>query len=170
MGEGYACSQDGTSALACRAGRFAVFDTCKGRRACKVFPGEYGEVVCDDEMADPGDPCRNSGDRACSTNRLAALECTDGRMMAKDTCRGLGRCRALHPSPKEVEIDCQTSTAAENEPCLVEGKEVCTLDGKAMLTCIARKYASPTPCPGGCAVPDTRDKMFDVTCDTGAGP
>ena len=161
---GFACAADMKNALACMNGKFALAETCKGPNACKVATGD---IFCDNDIADVGDPCRDDGDYACTGDHLAALQCKGKKMITVNSCRGPKSCAIVHPKPKETDIDCDMSVAVENDPCVFPDNEACTSDKKTMLTCKGGKYSSPTPCPGanGCTVKATA-KSFKVTCDT----
>jgi len=164
---GFACATDMKNALSCTDGKFVLAETCKGPNACKVATGD---IFCDNDIADVGDPCRDDGDYACTGDKLAALQCKGKKMMTVNSCRGPKSCSIVHPKPKETDIDCDMSIAVENDPCVFPNNEACTSDKKTMLSCKGGKYTSPAPCPGpnGCTV--TADKKsFKVTCDTAAG-
>jgi len=163
---GFACATDMKNALSCTSDKFVLAETCKGPGACKV---SSGDIFCDNDIADVGDPCRDDGDYACTGDKLAALKCTGKKMATINSCRGPKSCSIVHKG-KEVDIDCDMSVAAENDPCAFPNNEACTSDKKTMLTCKGNKYTSPTACPGpnGCSVTATA-KTFKVTCDTDNG-
>jgi hypothetical protein len=163
---GFACASDMKNALSCTDGKFVLAETCKGPGACKVATGD---IFCDNDIADVGDPCRDDGDYACTGDKLAALKCQGKKMVTINSCRGPKSCSIVHPKPKETDIDCDMSVAAENDPCAFPNNEACTSDKKTMLTCKGNKYSTPTPCPGpnGCTV-TANAKTFKVTCDTAA--
>ena len=165
-GAGFACTPDMRSALACVGGKFVLAETCKGPGACKVAPGATGgpDIFCDNDISDIGDPCRDDGDYACTGDKIAALRCVGRRMVEINTCRGPKSCSVVHKG-KEVDIDCDMSIAAENDPCAFAGNEACTVGGKGMLTCVGGRYTAPRACPGpgGCTVTATA-KTFKVSC------
>jgi hypothetical protein len=163
---GYACAADMKNALQCLSNKFVLAETCKGPNACK---STAGEIFCDNDIADVNDPCRDDGDYACTGDKLAALQCKGKKMLTINSCRGPKSCAVVHKG-KDVDIDCDMTVAAENDPCFFPNNEACTSDKKSMLTCKGGKYTSPTACPGanGCTVTVTA-KQYKVTCDTEGG-
>ena len=161
---GFACANDMKSALSCQAGTFVLAETCAGPGACRA----RGDIKCDNDVANPGDPCRIDGDYACTADRTAALRCTDREMVVINSCRGPRQCSVVHPKPWETDFDCDMSVAAENDPCFFAGYEACAADGKTKLTCRASQYSSPVACSGdnGCSV-TMNGKAYKATCDTG---
>lgn len=164
---GFACAMDMKNALSCTDGKFVLAETCKGPGGCKVATGD---IFCDNDIADIGDPCRDDGDYACTQDKLAALKCIGKKMVTVNSCRGPKSCAIVHPKPKETDIDCDMSVAVEKDPCAFPGNEACTSDKKTMLSCKGNTYTTPTPCPGpkGCSV-TANAKSFKVTCDTDSG-
>jgi hypothetical protein len=164
---GAACSSDMKSALLCTSGKMTLAETCKGPGACKVG---NGDIMCDNDVADLNDPCRDDGDYACTSDKSNALRCAGNKMGLINSCRGPKGCSVIHPKPKETDIDCDMSIAQENDPCAIPNNEACTLDKKTMLTCKGNKYTSPVACPGanGCTV-TANAKTFKVVCDGEGG-
>ncbi len=112
---GFACTPDRMIALSCQAGRFVQAQTCAGPFACRVAPydgfapGGSGNVLCDNDVAAPGDPCLDDGDFACTADRTAALKCSANRMVVLRTCNGPGQCAVVHARPRDTEVECDSS-------------------------------------------------------------
>jgi hypothetical protein len=166
-GPGLACASDTRSAFSCQGGRFVLAETCLGPGACRVA---LDDVVCDNDVAKAGDPCRDDGDYACTADKSAALKCTGKKMVPINTCRGPKQCIIAHPKPMKADFDCDMSIANEDDTCFFEGNEACTPDKKTMLTCKANKYSGPVACPGasGCSATGN-GKAFKASCDTDVG-
>jgi hypothetical protein len=88
----YACTTDRKLALKCGADhKMAALNTCKGDRGCRVFdkPEEKKlEFVCDDSVADVNDPCDENGEKACTLDRKAVLECRSNKFATLSACAG----------------------------------------------------------------------------------
>src|ERR1700722_3717000 len=102
-GPGLACASDSRSAFSCQAGRFVLAETCLGPGACSVA---LDDIVCDNDIAKAGDPCRDDGDYACTADKTAALKCTGKKMAPINTCRGPNQCAIAHPKPMKTDLDC----------------------------------------------------------------
>jgi hypothetical protein len=154
-----ACSMDYKSALLCKSGVFTLAETCHGPGACKVA-GDT--ITCDNDVSDPGDPCRTPGDRG------SVLRCDDSKMTVLNTCRGPKACSIVnHAAENKVEFVCDDSLAKEGDACDTNGEEACSMDKKSILVCSSNKFGKPKACngPTGC----TYDEKFDrYTCDQGA--
>jgi hypothetical protein len=171
-----ACSPDGKNALLCKSGAFAVAETCKGPGACKIT-GDT--ITCDNDVSDPGDPCRAAGDYACTSDRGMVLRCDANKMVALNTCRGPKACVIVpHPADNKVEFVCDDSLAKEGDACDTNGEEACSMDKKAILVCNANKFGSPKACdgPAGCTYEEKLDRYGcdrlasgDAAPDAGAG-
>jgi hypothetical protein len=157
-----ACSPDFKNALLCKHGAFAVAETCKGPGGCKVA-GDT--ITCDNDVSDPGDPCRASGDYACTSDRGTVLRCDANKMTVLNTCRGPKACAIVaHPAENKVEFVCDDSLAQDGDACDTNGEEACSMDKKSILVCNANKFSGAKPCtgPAGC----TYDEKFDrYGCD-----
>jgi hypothetical protein len=160
-----ACSMDYKAALLCKSGAFALAETCKGPGACKVA-GDT--ITCDNDVSDPGDPCRTPGDYACTGDRGSVLRCDSGKMSVLNTCRGPKACSIVnHATENKVEFVCDDSIANDGDACDTNGEEACSMDKKSILVCSSNKFGKPKACtgPAGC----TYDEKFDrYTCDQGA--
>jgi hypothetical protein len=160
-----ACSMDYKAALLCKGGAFAVAETCHGPGACKIT-GET--ITCDNDVSEPGDPCRTPGDYACTSDRANVLRCDANKMTVLNTCRGPKACSIVnHAAENKVEFVCDDSIAVVGDPCDTNGEEACTMDKKSILVCNGNKFGKPKACSGptGC----TYDEKFDrYACDQGA--
>jgi hypothetical protein len=162
-----ACSLDYRAGLLCKGGAFAVAETCKGPGACKVL-GDT--ITCDNDVSDPGDPCRTPGDYACTSDRGLVLRCDGGKMTPLNTCRGPKACGIVnHSADNTVEFLCDDSIAIVGDPCDTNGEEACAIDKKSIVVCAANKFAHPKPCggPSGCTYEEKSDRYF---CDQGDAP
>jgi hypothetical protein len=161
-----ACTPDSKSALLCKHGVFTVAETCKGPGGCKV---NGDTITCDNDISDPGDPCRQAGDYACTSDRGMVLRCDANKMVALNTCRGPKACGIVqHAAENKVEFVCDDSLAQEGDVCDTNGEEACTMDKKSILVCETSKFTNPKPCggPGGC----TYDEKYDrYGCDQPGG-
>jgi hypothetical protein len=160
-----ACSPDSKNALLCKHNVFTVAETCKGPGGCKV---SGDTITCDNDVSDPGDPCRAAGDYACTSNRGMVLRCDANKMTALNTCRGPKACAIVpHPAENKVEFVCDDSLAMPGDACDTNGEEACSMDKKSILVCAANKFGSPKPCggPAGCTYDDALDRYG---CDQGA--
>jgi len=114
---GFACTPDLTSDLTCRRGEFVLAEPCPGPFACRIAPfdgfapGGSGSVLCDIDVAHPGDPCLEEGDYACTSDKSDALQCLGKRMVVVRECDGPDGCRVLHLKPKGTEVECDPLAA-----------------------------------------------------------
>ena len=71
---------DPSTALLCRK-NVVVAIPCRGPQGCKAPPG--GDGVCDDDLAQEGDPCQDTLNEnyACSTDHAKELLCKDGKFV-----------------------------------------------------------------------------------------
>lgn len=143
-----ACSNKST-ALTCVAGVF-VEVACQGPLGCTKY---QDRANCDVSVASEGDRClgQNNEEYACSLDRKRALICKNGKMERHLECRGKGGCALLGQ-----QVSCDTSVAAKNDPCKVQGAAACTEDQKEMLVCRDGKFAHHRHCRGqhGCYTKD----------------
>ena len=154
----YACTVDRKAALSCRDNRFVVEETCKGARACELKPDG---LYCDNDIADPGDPCHTPGDYACTGDKKLALKCGDGHaMLPLNSCKGAKGCRVLEiPEQKRVEFICDDAVADVGDPCDEDGEEACAMDRKGLLKCAHNKFQPQSACPGGCSFDSNGDRF-----------
>jgi hypothetical protein len=160
----YACSRDLKAALSCKDNRFAVEGTCKGAGACTL---KKDGLYCDNDISDPGDPCHDVGDFACTADKKLALKCGPDHTMAPlNTCKGAKGCRAHEiPEEKKLEFICDDAVADLNDPCDENGEQACTMDRKGLLRCAGNKFLPQATCIAGCTFDPSGDKFV---CDEGA--
>lgn len=161
-----ACSVDKKSALECHGGKFAVEETCKGARGCTV---KDDKISCDNDIADPGDPCHFIGDYGCTSDKSFVVKCVDKKMQKLNSCRGAKGCRVFElPEEKKVEFVCDDSIAQENDECDEESEHACSMDRKSLYACKSGKFAVAKACAGpkGCTFDDKGEKFL---CDATAG-
>jgi hypothetical protein len=157
-----ACALDKKAALECKDSAFALAETCKGVGGCQI---KQDKITCDNDIADPGDPCHFLNDYACTSDKQLVLRCDANKMTPLNSCRGPRSCRVIElPQEKKIEFFCDDSVAQENDPCDTNGEEACTMDKKGMLVCRDHKFVSPKPCPNGCLYDEKGDKY---TCEQG---
>ncbi len=147
-----ACALDGKSALECQNGKFTLAEPCKGAHGCRV---EGTEIACDNDVSDPGDPCRTEGDYACTSDKLMVLKCVNKKFVQLNACRGKDACRVMVlPEEKKVDFVCDDSLAKDFDPCDTENEGACTMDKKQYLRCHANHFVWDRDCPGGCSFDD----------------
>ena len=159
-----ACSTDKKAALECHGGVFTVGETCKGPHGCEV---NGDKIRCDNDIADPNDPCHFIGDYGCSSDKVFVLKCVDHKMQKLNSCRGTKGCKVVELPQNKLEFVCDDSVAQLDDPCDEDGEHACTMDKKALLVCKAQKFAQHKPCGGakGCSF-DEKGEKFE--CDTSA--
>jgi hypothetical protein len=88
----YACTTDKKLALKCGSDHvMAPLNSCKGSKGCRVLelPEEKKvDFVCDDAVADVGDPCDENGEEACSIDRKSLLKCNANKFAQHAACAG----------------------------------------------------------------------------------
>jgi hypothetical protein len=68
----YACTSDKAMVLRCDDHKMVALNSCRGPKACRIFelPQEKKvDFVCDDSLAEEGDPWDTNGEEACTTNK-----------------------------------------------------------------------------------------------------
>jgi hypothetical protein len=142
---GEAICANKTTALSCQNGVLTEV-ACRGPLACSTF---QEHANCDDSIASEGDTCMNASDEeyACSDDKKRALLCKNGKFESYLECRGKAGCALLGH-----QVSCDTSVAAKNDPCKVQGSSACAVDQKEMLICRDGKFAHYRYCRGqaGC--------------------
>jgi hypothetical protein len=90
----YACTQDGTSALVCKDGKFTVASICKGKNHCKVTGDKSTgfKVECDDQIANVVDPCEREGHYSCTPDEKSIVKCKDKKFVQDDKCKRNEKC------------------------------------------------------------------------------
>jgi hypothetical protein len=146
---GEALCTDKGNALSCQGGKLVAV-ACRGPLGCTKF---QEKASCDDSEAAEGDTCMGEGDDeyACSVDKKRALVCKNGRFERYLECRGKSGCALLGR-----QISCDTSVAAKNDPCKVQGASACAVDQKEMLVCRDGKFGHYRYCRGqaGCYTKD----------------
>lgn len=134
-----------TTALTCQGGTLAEV-ACQGPLGCNKF---QDHANCDDSVAAAGDRCMGEADDeyACSLDKKRALLCKNGKFERYLECRGKGGCALLGH-----QVSCDTSVAAKDDPCKVQGASACSEDQKEMMVCRDGKFAHYRYCRGlaGC--------------------
>ncbi len=152
-----ACSPDHKAALECQGTNFAVVETCKGPKGC-VLSGKT--IVCDNDVAEAQDPCREEGDFACASNGKVLLLCKSGSFQPANTCRGPKGCTVReHPTENKVGFACDDTIAEAGDLCDEDGESACSVDRKTLLACKESHFAIVKPCRGGCAYEEKTDKF-----------
>lgn len=84
----YACAVDRQTLLVCDGARAALkpASSCRGPKGCQV-ERDSRKVDCDDDVAQPGDPCDQEGRIACALDHKAELSCSHGKYDKKRDCR-----------------------------------------------------------------------------------
>ncbi len=98
----------------------------------------------------PGETCTTKS-TACIDGQ-SRLACIEGHYQAL-SCRGAGGCH---------DVTCDTSRAAETDPCEDDAAAACSVDGSLKLICRNGRWRGDQKCTGatGCTV---KDKA--VSCD-----
>lgn len=142
---GEAICTNKTSALSCQGGKLTEV-ACRGPAGCTTF---QEHANCDDSVASEGDTCMGEGDEeyACAVDKKRALICKNGKFERYLECRGKAGCALLGH-----QVSCDTSVAAKNDPCKVQGSSACAEDQKEMLICRDGRFAHYRYCRGqaGC--------------------
>lgn len=146
---GEAICANKTTALACQSGKLGEV-ACRGPLGCSTY---QEHANCDDSVASEGDACMGASDEeyACALDKKRALLCKNGRFERYLECRGKAGCALLGH-----QVSCDTSVAAKNDPCKVQGAAACAEDQKEMLVCRDGKFAHYRYCRGqaGCYTRD----------------
>ncbi len=100
-----------------------------------------------------GGSCATANEAECN-GANAAFVCVDSKWMALE-CRGPNACRVTGSS-----VDCDQSLANLNDACDEEGNYACTVDKKASLKCVGKKWTMDEQCPNSCSVSST-----EVACN-----
>lgn len=148
--DNFACSPDHKKGLKCDAGKFTLFEHCRGPKGCQIkhdFMSGTDEVFCDIHLQVKGDPCVKPGNFACSNDFKQMLQCKDGIFDTYRYCRGATACSIKG----ESQVNCDESVAELNDPCGVPGLLACSSDGKSELTCTGGKFTHARECKkSGC--------------------
>lgn len=87
---GFGCSTDHKVLMICRDGKWGAVSSCRGPDGCKFT--EAQRAICDDTVAMEGDPCDTPGERTCSVDKKAELECRDKKYVKKRDCKRKDGC------------------------------------------------------------------------------
>ncbi len=137
----YACAIDGSKALVCKDGRFALWRECRGPNACRVVGGR--SIKCDTTLGEPEDPCGQKGAYACAADHQTLLLCDGDRLSPASSCHGPEGCRI---DPDGQKADCDDTIANEGDPCNQVKRLTCAADGKAELVCTEGHYVKRRDC------------------------
>lgn len=147
-GDGYTCSDDKQTRLACNGKKLVADATCRGPGGCVV---DKNKVNCDLSVMALGDPCKEEGAGACSVDKQTYLECHGGKMAQQMKCKGQKACRI-----EGDQVLCDWSIADVGDACSQEDAASCSGDGKSMLVCKNAKMELRRACPVGCSIDGTR--------------
>lgn len=81
---GSACSPDSLGYLECHGGKWTEKSRCGGAGKCAI--SDEGNVTCDGTVGAVGDACLE-GSPACSRDGKRALECRDGKLADRGSCK-----------------------------------------------------------------------------------
>lgn len=163
-----ACSVDKKAALGCHGGKFVVDETCKGAKACEL---KDDKIYCDNDIADPGDPCHFNDDYGCTSDKTFVVKCVDHKMAKLNSCRGAKGCRVFElPQEKKTEFVCDDSIAQADDECDESGEHACAMDKKSLYVCKSGKFSLAKACAGpkGCSF-DEKGEKFDCDSTGSAG-
>jgi hypothetical protein len=174
-----ACTPDSATMLVCKGGTFGVGALCRGKGACKATSAltsnggstsMSSDVVCDDTIAQAGDPCVTPDHTACSVDATMTVTCKGGTMVPRLGCRGPGGCVIkAGDKPDSYGWDCDDSVSRAGDPCEDEGRHTCSVDGSMWLVCKSNMIVADNACrgPKGCTTTPDPDKPGSQkeTCD-----
>jgi len=108
----YACTTDKAFVLKCVGKKMVKLNSCRGTKACRVFelPQEKKvDFVCDDSLAQAGDPCDEEGEDACSMDRKSLYTCKSAAFALAKTCTGPKGCSF---DDKAEHFECDSASGA----------------------------------------------------------
>ena len=150
------CS-DAKSGLFCGSdGTFQAMN-CLGGGGCQTAGAKS---TCDQSHAAANDVCTGPG-FACSVDNKTAFQCTAGKFVPAETCKGPGACKVAGG-----DISCDNDISDVNDPCRDKGDYACTSDKSNALQCDANKMGLVNTCrgPRGCTILH-KGKEVDIDCD-----
>jgi hypothetical protein len=163
--EGAASCVEEHRMIACRGGRYRSVP-CRGPKGCE---NEEGKALCDTSIAEPTDPCKDEGLKACSQDGKDVLGCQHGEMQGLYRCRGPGGCES-----KSGKLECDMSIVGLDDPCdkTMEGKNACSMDGKSIAVCRGGKFVVDEKCKPGtrCNTKGSSLECGKPVEDAGASP
>lgn len=151
----YACSADGKAALTCVNGTFASHLTCLGKAGCST---SSGALVCDASVAERGARCKGPNQLACTPDGKQILVCRSGVFDLQRQCRGERGCAV-----EDGVARCDDARAAEQDPCIIPGQLVCSIEGDAELVCQGGMFVRSRSCKKRGCKPG--DRPGRVACD-----
>jgi hypothetical protein len=137
----YACTADRARALICVDGHFSVWRECRGPLRCEI--GDGRNLRCDTTLAEPGDRCAPQGAYCCSVDKSSMLVCDGRSLFPASSCRGPRACRAERETGK---VDCDDTVAIEGDACDEPKRIACSLDHRAELACVGKRYEKKREC------------------------
>jgi hypothetical protein len=140
--EGVAVCAGDDAMLACHGRKYERVP-CHGPRGCQMVGAQ---VNCDQSVAEPGEPCKKDGAKACSVDQAQVLSCKDGRLGAQYWCRGEGRC-----SSAGGKLACDQTVAKLGDLCdpSLSGHIACSEDRKSLITCQNERFVPSEKCKPG---------------------
>ena len=136
------CTEDKKGMLECKGNKWTAIQTCLGTRGCSM---ETKKVSCDNTVANPGEPCRDDNDYACSPDAKTVVVCRSNKFTTGAMCRGKGGCKVMGEKG-ETKVECDDSIARVGDPCEKEGHYSCADDEKSIVRCKAKKYELDDTC------------------------
>lgn len=135
------CAADKSMVVSCKNKKIEQH-LCRG-------PGKCSEtattIECDDSIQIVGDPCEGT-DYACSPDKKQQLSCKGKAFALESNCRGPKGC---YNEGKDT-IRCDLGGQNVGEGC--DDGFACSVDGKALLKCAAKKWAVDEKCKKKCAI------------------
>lgn len=137
------CTDDKKAMLECKGNKWTASQSCLGVRGCTML--EPKKVSCDNTVANPGEPCRDENDYACSPDAKTVVVCHDKKFTTGAICRGKGGCRVTGEKG-DTKVECDDSVARVGDPCEKEGHYSCADDEKTIVKCKGKKYEVDDTC------------------------
>jgi hypothetical protein len=112
----YACTSDKLYVLKCIDHKMKKLNSCRGAKSCRVFelPAEHKiEFVCDDTIAQAGDPCDEENEVACTMDKKAILQCHSAVFAALKDCKGPKGCTF---DDKGEKFECDPGAGGTGKP------------------------------------------------------
>jgi len=148
------CSVDGKSQLQCVGKHWAFEKKCPGKYGCRRTDKRVGRrggwrsiLTCDETSTDEGAACETENQYACASDFATTVRCAGGKWQRDQICRGPAGCREV-----ESKVRCDDTLAKVGDPCVEDGDQACSTDGKARLVCKANKMTLEKQCNSGCKV------------------
>jgi len=149
------CRADRKTRAMCKDSKYVV-ESCKGEDGCTTE--SIGMARCDRGDPAPGESCTSDARlQFCASDKKSFVTCKDGKFVVRQKCPGPNGCRTM--SAGVVSCDPSGPFVAGDDCFFLQ--DVCTADGKSLLTCKDGKFAFGTDCPG-----PNRCSQYRI-CDTG---